>query len=118
MFLPPQVRFFINNDKFFKGATIAISGEKFRAFGKLLEHLTRIMCNQVTLPNGVRFVFGLDGSSVEDVAQLSHEGNYVCSSHTGFKKLDYLKLAQDNDHTQQWNRIKRETYYLGKKQQF
>jgi hypothetical protein len=42
------VRFFINSDKFFKGAVIAVSAEKFRTFEKLLEHLTRIMCNQVT----------------------------------------------------------------------
>lgn len=51
-----QVRFFINNDRFFKGAVIAVSSEKFRTFEKILEHLTRIMCNQVTLPNGVRYV--------------------------------------------------------------
>ena len=44
-----KVRFFINNDKFFKGAVIAVSGEKFRTFGKLLEHLTRIMRNQVSI---------------------------------------------------------------------
>lgn len=108
-----KVRFFINNDKFFKGAVIAVSAEKFRTFGKLLEHLTRIMCNQVTLPNGVRFIFALDGTSVEEVSQLSHEENYVCSSTAVFKRLDYLKIAQEND--QQWNRIKRETYYLGEK---
>ena len=46
---PLQVRFFINNDKFFKGAVIAVSAEKFRTFEKLLEHLTRIMCNQVRM---------------------------------------------------------------------
>ena len=46
---PLQVRFFINNDKFFKGAVIAVSAEKFRTFEKLLEHLTRIMCNQVQM---------------------------------------------------------------------
>ena len=38
-----QVRFFINGDKFFKGALIAVSAEKFRTFEKLLEHLTRVM---------------------------------------------------------------------------
>ena len=42
-----KLRFFINSDKFFKGAVIAVSAEKFRTFEKLLEHLTRIMCNQV-----------------------------------------------------------------------
>ncbi|XP_059080811.1 serine/threonine-protein kinase DCLK1-like [Tigriopus californicus] len=106
-----KVRFFINNDKFFKGATIAVSCEKFRTFDKLLEHLTRIMCNQVTLPNGVRFIFALDGKAVQQVEGLLHEENYVCSSLAQFKKIDYLKIAQQDDH--QWNRIKREDYYLG-----
>lgn len=107
-----KVRFFINNDKFFKGATIAVSCEKFRTFDKLLEHLTRIMCNQVTLPNGVRFIFALDGKAVQQVEGLLHEENYVCSSLAQFKKIDYLKIAQQDDH--QWNRIKREDYYLGR----
>ncbi len=71
----------------------------------------------MTLPNGVRYIFGLDGRCVEAVAELSHEGNYVCSSVASFKKLDYLKLAQEQEAATaqpQWNRIKRETYYLGK----
>ena len=74
-----KVRFFINSDKFFKGATIAVSSEKFRTFDKLLEHMTRIMCNQVTLPHGVRYIFGLDGKTVETVEELLHGSNYVCS---------------------------------------
>ena len=69
---------------------------------------------QVTLPNGVRYIFALDGKAVEEVSMLSHEGNYVCSSNASFKKLDYLKLAQDQHDQTQWNRIKRETYYFGK----
>ena len=44
-----KVRFFINADKFFKGAVIAVSGEKFRTFDRLLEHMSRIMCNQVKI---------------------------------------------------------------------
>ena len=46
--LSSQVRFFINGDKFFKGALIAVSAEKFRTYEKLLEHLTRVMLNQVS----------------------------------------------------------------------
>lgn len=52
-----QVRFFINNDKFFKGAVIAVSAEKFRTFEKLLEHLTRVMCNQVCMQLRSKFEF-------------------------------------------------------------
>ena len=105
-----KVRFFINNDKFFKGATIAVSAEKFRTLEKLLEHLTRIMSNQVTLPNGVRFIYALDGKNIVDVSELSHEANYVCSSNTAFKRLDYVKLAANQDSQQQWNRLKKENY--------
>merc|ERR1719229_1487810 len=65
-----KVRFFINGDKFFKGALIAVSAEKFRTFEKLLEHLTRVMLNQVTLPNGVRYIFSVDGRLIEAVAEL------------------------------------------------
>lgn len=112
-----KVRFFINNDRFFKGATIAVSAEKFRTFDKLLEHLTRIMRREVksksyltmklspnkclllkvTLPNGVRYIFAIDGKLMDTIEDLQHGGNYISSSIATFKKLDYLKLAQDAD---------------------
>jgi len=109
-----KVRFFINADKFFKGAVIAVSGEKFRTFDRLLEHMSRIMCNQVTLPSGVRYIFALDGRVVEAVNELLHGENYVCSSTAVFKKLDYLKMTQEQEQIQQsWKGMKRDTYYLG-----
>ena len=109
-----KVRFFINSDRFFKGATIAVSSEKFRTFDRLLEHLSRIMCNQVTLPNGVRFIFALDGRNVEAVEELLHGENYVCSSSSAYKKLDYLKMAQEQDQRKEcWKGMKRDTYYIG-----
>jgi len=107
-----KVRFFINSDKFFKGATIAVSSEKFRTLDKLLEHLTRIMCNQVTLPQGVRHIFCLDGKTIECVEELLHGSNYVCSSAPTFKRMDYLKVGQDHQENN-WNKMKRETCYLG-----
>ena len=110
-----KVRFFINSDRFFKGAVIAVSSEKFRTFDRLLEHLSRIMCNQVTLPNGVRFIFALDGRNIEAVEELLHGENYVCSSSATYKKLDYLKMAQEQDQRQEcWRGMKRDTYYIGK----
>jgi len=107
-----KVKFFINGDKFFKGAVIPVSQEKFRTFDKVLEHLTRIMCNQVTLPNGVRYIFSFEGRPVSDVDCLLNDESYVCSSVATFKKLDYLSLGLDD---QAWNRVtmKRDTYYLG-----
>jgi len=108
-----KVKFYINGDKFFKGAVIAVSQEKFRTFDKLLEHLTRIMCNQVTLPNGVRVIYSTEGRQVTDVDCLLNDESYVCSSTTTFKKLDYLSLGTEE---QAWNRVsgmKRDSYYLG-----
>ena len=77
--------------------------------------------NQVTLPNGVRYIFSVDGRLIEAVAELSHEGDYVCSSTSSFKRLDYLKLARetaenDANNKTQWNKMKRETCYLGMRQ--
>jgi len=105
-----KVKFYINGDKFFKGAVIAVNNEKYRTFDKLLEHMTKIMCNQVTLPNGVRFIFSLEGKIVSDIDCILNGESYVCSSLSTFKKLDYPSLAEE-DHT--WNRGKRDTYYLG-----
>lgn len=105
-----KVKFFINGDKFFKGAVIAVNNEKFRTFDKLLEHLTRIMCNQVTLPNGVRTIFSVEGVVCRDIDCLLNGESYVCSSYPTFKRLDYAALEAE-DHT--WNKVKRDTYYLG-----
>ena len=88
-----KVRFFINGDKFFKGAVIAVNNEKFRTFEKLLEHLTRIMCTQVTLPHGVRTIFSLEGKPVSDIEVIGNGESYVCSSVSSFKKLDYIALG-------------------------
>ena len=88
-----KVKFYINGDKFFKGAVIAVNNEKFRTFDKLLEHMTKIMCNQVTLPNGVRYIFSLEGKTVLDLDCVLNGESYVCSSLSTFKKLDYVSLA-------------------------
>ena len=93
-----KVKFFINGDKFFKGAVIAVNNEKFRTFDKLLEHMTKIMCNQVTLPNGVRYIFSLEGKSVTDMDCVLNGESYVCSSLQTFKKLDYVSLAGEWDY--------------------
>jgi hypothetical protein len=72
-----------------------------------------ILYLQVTLPHGVRCIFALDGKPIETVDELQHGANYICSSTAVFKKLDYLKMAQEQDQNH-WNTIKRETCYLSK----
>ena len=51
------------------------------------------MCNQVTLPGGVRYIFSACGRVVQEVELLTNGENYVCSSVSSFKKLDYASLA-------------------------
>ena len=55
--------------------------------------MTKIMCNQVTLPNGVRYIFSLEGKTVLDLDCVLNGESYVCSSLSTFKKLDYVSLA-------------------------
>ena len=45
------------------------------------------------------------------MAYLYQPNDFLFSTNV-YKRLDYLKLAQDQDGPQ-WNRIKRETYYFG-----
>lgn len=66
-----KVRFFINGDKFFKGAVIAVNNEKFRTFDKMLEHLTRIMCTQVRF---ILFVVTNHASIPIDATRMATNG--------------------------------------------
>ena len=59
----------------------------------MLPRCAQIMCNQVTLPGGVRFIFSACGRVVQEVELLTNGENYVCSSVSSFKKLDYASLA-------------------------
>ncbi|XP_048840383.1 serine/threonine-protein kinase DCLK1a isoform X1 [Brienomyrus brachyistius] len=92
-----KVRFYRNGDRHFNGAVYAVSRDRFRAFDTLLENLTRSLCDNVHLPQGVRTIYTIDGSKkITDVDQMVEGESYVCGSVEPFKKLDYTKNVNPN----------------------
>uniref|UniRef100_A0A3B3QP17 Serine/threonine-protein kinase DCLK2 n=1 Tax=Paramormyrops kingsleyae TaxID=1676925 RepID=A0A3B3QP17_9TELE len=92
-----KVRFYRNGDRHFNGAVYAVSRDRFRAFDTLLEDLTRSLCDNVHLPQGVRTIYTIDGSKkITDVDQMVEGESYVCGSVEPFKKLDYTKNVSPN----------------------
>ncbi|XP_077286724.1 serine/threonine-protein kinase GA29083 [Arctopsyche grandis] len=85
-----RVRFFRNGDRFHGGCVVPVLTERYRTFDSLTADLTRILADNVTLPNGVRTIFSLDGKKVLKLEDLEDGKSYVCSGKGEiFKKLDY-----------------------------
>lgn len=61
-----RVRFYHNGNKFFNGIVIPVAPERYRSFDSLISELTSILVKNVTLPNGVRNVFTMDGKKVRE----------------------------------------------------
>lgn len=57
-----KVRFYRNGDRYFKGIVYAVAVERFRTFDALLADLTRSLSDHINLPQGVRFIFSIDGT--------------------------------------------------------
>ncbi|XP_037543626.1 neuronal migration protein doublecortin-like [Nematolebias whitei] len=57
-----KVRFYRNGDRYFKGIVYAVANDRFRTFDALLADLTRLLSDHINLPQGVRFIFTIDGS--------------------------------------------------------
>lgn len=57
-------RFYHNGNKFFNGVVIPVAPERYRSFDSLTNELTSIIGKSVTLPNGVRNVYSMDGKKV------------------------------------------------------
>lgn len=94
-----KVRFYRNGDRFFTGLVYAVSSERFRTFDSLKVELTASpLCNKVYLPNGVRYIYMVNGEKITGLDQIEDGGSYVCASFDIFKKLDYTKTANP-----QWN---------------
>lgn len=56
-----KVRFYRNGDRYFKGIVYAVANDRFRTFDSLLADLTRSLSDHINLPQGVRFIFTIDG---------------------------------------------------------
>ncbi|XP_058806523.1 serine/threonine-protein kinase GD17699-like [Phymastichus coffea] len=85
-----RIRFFRNGDKFYSGVVIAVTPERYRSFDSLISDLTRALVSNVTLPNGVRVIYNMDGKKVQDINELEDGKCYVVSGQGEvFKKVDY-----------------------------
>ncbi|XP_054611957.1 neuronal migration protein doublecortin-like [Dunckerocampus dactyliophorus] len=92
-----KVRFYRNGDRYFKGIVYAVANDRFRTFDSLLADLTRSLSDHINLPQGVRFIFTIDGSSrVSALDELEEGESYVCASENLFKKVDYTKNVNPN----------------------
>ena len=90
-----KVRFYRNGDRYFKGLIYAVSAERFRTFESLLAELTSSpVCDKNVMPNGVRYIFSMDGSKkISSIEEFEESECYVCASTHFFKKLEYPRSS-------------------------
>ncbi|XP_066159331.1 serine/threonine-protein kinase GL21140 [Euwallacea fornicatus] len=87
-----RVRFYHNGNKFFNGVIIPVTPERYRSFDSLTNELTNLIGKCVTLPNGVRNVYSMEGKKVLAIEELEDGKEYVVSGKgEPFKKVDYSK---------------------------
>ncbi|XP_075469850.1 serine/threonine-protein kinase DCLK2 isoform X2 [Ascaphus truei] len=92
-----KVRFYRNGDRYFKGLHYAVSAERFRSFDALLVELTKSLSDNVSLPQGVRCIYSLDGyRKINSLDELQEGESYVCASNESYRKVDYNKTANPN----------------------
>ncbi|XP_053728343.1 serine/threonine-protein kinase DCLK1-like isoform X1 [Synchiropus splendidus] len=92
-----KIRFYRNGDRYFQGIVYAISQERFRSLEALLADLTRSLSDNVNLPQGVRTIYSVDGSTrITSMDQLVEGESYVCASIEPYKKLEYTKNVNPN----------------------
>ncbi|XP_070826994.1 serine/threonine-protein kinase DCLK1-like isoform X2 [Chaetodon trifascialis] len=92
-----KIRFYRNGDRYFKGIVYAISQERFRSIEALLADLTRSLSDNVNLPQGVRTIYTIDGTTrITSMDQLVEGESYVCASIEPYKKVDYTKNVNPN----------------------
>uniref|UniRef100_G3QBW2 Doublecortin domain-containing protein n=1 Tax=Gasterosteus aculeatus aculeatus TaxID=481459 RepID=G3QBW2_GASAC len=92
-----KVRFYRNGDRYFKGIVYAVANDRFRTFDALLADLTRSLSDHINLPQGVRFIFTIDGArKICSMDELEEGESYVCASENIYKKVDYTKNVNPN----------------------
>lgn len=77
-----KVRFYRNGDRYFKGIVYAVANDRFRTFDSLLADLTRSLSDHINLPQGVRFIFTIDGMRKISALDELEEGKHIHSSRT------------------------------------
>ncbi|XP_061828507.1 serine/threonine-protein kinase DCLK1-like isoform X2 [Nerophis lumbriciformis] len=92
-----KVRFYRNGDRYFQGVVYAISQERFRSIDALLADLTRALSDNVNLPQGVRTIYSIDGTTrIMSMDQLVEGESYVCASFEPYKTVEYTKNVNPN----------------------
>ncbi|XP_063776645.1 serine/threonine-protein kinase DCLK2 isoform X2 [Pseudophryne corroboree] len=92
-----KVRFYRNGDRYFKGLPYAVSSERFGSFDALLMELTRSLSDNVSLPQGVRCIYTLDGNrKITNLEDLQEGESYVCASNESYRKVDYNRNTSPN----------------------
>ncbi|XP_069600152.1 serine/threonine-protein kinase DCLK2 isoform X2 [Ranitomeya imitator] len=91
-----KVRFYRNGDRYFKGLPYAVSAERFRSLDALLMELTRSLSDNVSLPQGVRCIYTLDGTKITSLDELQEGESYVCASNETYRKVDYNRNTSPN----------------------
>uniref|UniRef100_A0A8C1YSP2 Doublecortin domain-containing protein n=1 Tax=Cyprinus carpio TaxID=7962 RepID=A0A8C1YSP2_CYPCA len=92
-----KVRFYRNGDRYFKGIVYAVANDRFRTFDALLADLTRSLSDHINLPQGVRYIFTIDGSrKISSLDEVEEGESYVCASENYYKKVDYTRNVNPN----------------------
>lgn len=73
-----KVRFYRNGDRHFEGLAYAVSGDRFRSLDALFAELTRSLSDGASLPQGVRYIYTIDGARKVTSLDELVEGECVC----------------------------------------
>ena len=75
-----KVKFFRNGDRTFNGTFVAISADKYKNMAALMKELTRVLSTAMSLYDGVRSVYDLEGNVITDIDTLLEGERYVAAS--------------------------------------
>ncbi|XP_023225127.1 echinoderm microtubule-associated protein-like CG42247 [Centruroides sculpturatus] len=81
-----MVTFYKNGDTWSSGSKISIQpGKDFKNLSNLCDYLTQ----KTNLPQGVRYIYTMDGKRIKDLKELEDGKSYVVSSTKHFQNLPY-----------------------------
>lgn len=85
------VTFYRNGDTFFGGTKVSFHPDKYlKTLGSIQDYLSQ----RLKIPQGVRYIFTMNGRLVEDIDELEDGASYVASGVKTFQEMDYGKLAR------------------------
>lgn len=93
-----KVRFYRNGDRYFKGIVYAVANDRFRTFDSLLADLTRSLSDHINLPQGVRFIFTIDGMRKITTLDELEEGEHKPSLRKSLTISIILSNLRDSLH--------------------